>query len=133
MDENLLASCGDDRCVFFYDLRQQHSTSCLQAHSKEVNTIQFHPFERFLFVTASSDNTLALWDHRNVSTPLHVLRGHKAEIFSVTWNPVNRNILASAGVDRRVYLWDLNRVWVGGNCEVDWKDTSSGTSRRRTC
>ena len=114
MDENLLASCGDDRCVFFYDLRQQHSTSCLQAHSKEVNTIQFHPFERFLFVTASSDNTLALWDHRNVSTPLHVLRGHKAEIFSVTWNPVNRNILASAGVDRRVYLWDLSRVWIGG-------------------
>ena len=71
-----------------------------------MNTIQFHPQERYLFVTASSDSTLALWDHRNLSAPLHVLRGHKAEIFSASWNPTNKNLLASSGVDRRVMLWD---------------------------
>lgn len=106
----MLASCGDDCCVLFYDIRQPHSASKLRAHEKEVNTIQFHPQERYLFVTASSDSTLALWDHRNLSAPLHVLRGHKAEIFSASWNPTNKNLLASSGVDRRVMLWDLSRV-----------------------
>lgn len=109
-DEHVLASCGDDCAVFFYDIRQQSSVLRLQAHSKEVNTIQFHPHERFLFVTASSDNTLALWDQRNLASPLHSLKGHSAEIFSAAWNPTNPNILASAGVDRRVHLWDLSRV-----------------------
>ena len=106
----MLASCGDDCCVLFYDIRQPHSASKLRAHEKEVNTIQFHPQERYLFVTASSDSMLALWDHRNLSAPLHVLRGHKAEIFSASWNPTNKNLLASSGVDRRVMLWDLSRV-----------------------
>ena len=106
----MLASCGDDCCVLFYDIRQPHSASKLRAHEKEVNTIQFHPQERYLFVTASSDSTLALWDHRNLSAPLHVLRGHKAEIFSASWNLTNKNLLASSGVDRRVMLWDLSRV-----------------------
>ena len=109
-DEHVLASCGDDCTVFFYDIRQKKSVARLQAHAKEVNTIQFHPQERFLFVTASSDATLSLWDQRNTSQPLHGLKGHSAEIFSAAWNPINPNILASAGVDRRVHLWDLSRV-----------------------
>ena len=106
----MLASCGDDCCVLFYDIRQRRSASRLRAHEKEVNTVQFHPQERYLFATASSDATLALWDHRNLSAPLHVLRGHKAEIFSAAWNPANKNLIASSGVDRRVMLWDLSRV-----------------------
>ena len=109
-DSNVLASCGDDSRVFFYDVRQASSVASLQAHSKEVNSIACNPVERNLFATASSDHTVALWDHRNTSKPLHSLRGHTAEVYSLMWSPSNPTILASAGVDRRVNLWDLSRV-----------------------
>ena len=110
IDPNLLAACGDDRCVFFYDIRKSRSLQSLRAHSREVNAISFNPVERFLFATASSDATIALWDFRALEKPLHELRRHTEEIYSLAWNPVNANILASAGVDRRVMIWDLSKI-----------------------
>lgn len=75
-----------------------------------MNVISFNPVERYLFATASSDQTIALWDHRNLSKPIHSLIGHKGEIYSCCWSTFNPQILASAGVDRRVNIWDLSRV-----------------------
>ena len=109
----MLASCGDDAHVLFYDVRQAASVASLAAHAKEVNAVAFNPVEQFLFATASSDATVALWDHRNTSRALHSLVGHKAEVYSLAWSPASACVLASAGVDRRVNLWDISRVGAG--------------------
>mgnify|MGYP004733399033 CR=1 FL=1 len=109
-DRNLLASCGDDCRVLFYDVREAASVASLTAHAKEVNAVAFNPVEQFLFATGSSDATVALWDHRNTTRPLHSLLGHKAEVYSLAWSPSSASVLASAGVDRRVNLWDISRV-----------------------
>ena len=109
---DLLASCGDDCRVLFYDVRQAASVASLTAHAKEVNAVAFNPVEQFLFATGSSDATVALWDHRNTARPLHSLLGHKAEVYSLAWSPSSASVLASAGVDRRVNLWDISRVGV---------------------
>ena len=110
MDVNLLAACGDDCKVLFYDTREAHSITSLIAHDKEVNTIAFNPVERFLFATASSDASVVLWDYRNLSRSLHSMKHHTAEVYSLAWSPFSANIIASAGVDRRVMIWDLSRI-----------------------
>ena len=129
----MLAACGDDARVLFYDIRQAASVGSLTAHSKEVNAVAFNPVEQFLFATGSSDTTVALWDHRNTSRPLHALVGHKAEVYSLAWSPSSACVLASAGVDRRVNLWDISRVRVeeGVKSRSGWSCRRSRRQRGR--
>lgn len=105
----------------------------IQAHQKECNVIRFNPHEPHLFITASSDTTIALWDQRNSAFPMHVLEGHTGAVFSGVWSPFQRNILATSGLDRRVIIWDLNRVIEVVVFELDRGRTNGGRSRRWTC
>lgn len=82
----------------------------INAHSKECNVVAFNPFNETLFCTGASDATVALWDTRNTSHPLHYLEGHTDAVFSGSWCPTQPSILATSGLDRRVIVWDLNRV-----------------------
>ena len=109
-DSNEIAACGENSFVYFYDRRKAGSTSQLQAHKQAVNCIAFNPIERFLFATASSDTTVALWDSRNTTRPLHTLIGHSAPVTCLEWSPFNAGVVATGGEDERVFLWDLNRV-----------------------
>ena len=109
-DANVLGAVGDDGMLSLYDLRQNTASSNTSLHSKEVNVLKFSPFDANLFLSASSDNTAALWDFRNLRFPLHVLEGHSGAVFSGAWSPVMRNVVATAGMDRRVIVWDLNRI-----------------------
>lgn len=52
--ENVLASCSDDRSVIFWDIRHAKATQCFQAHSKEINSIAFNPYNEFLFITGNA-------------------------------------------------------------------------------
>lgn len=123
-DRHVLAACGDDQKVYFYDCRLARSITSLEAHKQEVNVISFNPVEKYLFATASNDQTVALWDYRNLESPLHSLVGHKGEIFSCTWNTANPHILASAGVDRRVHIWDISRVRDQIEYYLDWNEST---------
>ena len=93
-----------------YDLRQNAVIGNSSLHPKEVNVLKFSPFDANLFLSASSDNTAALWDFRNLRFPLHVLEGHSNAVFSGAWSPAMRSVVATAGVDRRVIVWDLSRI-----------------------
>ena len=109
-DGNELAACGANSYVFFYDRRKPGARLQLQAHKRAVHRIAFNPIERFLFATASADATVALWDSRNTTRPLHSLFGHGAAVRCLEWSPFNAGVLASGGEDERVCIWDLNRV-----------------------
>ena len=109
-DSNEVAACGENSFVYFYDRRKAGSAAQLQAHKQSVNCIAFSPIERFLFATASSDATVALWDSRNTTRPLHTLFGHSAPVTCLEWSPFNAGVVATGGEDERVFLWDLNRV-----------------------
>ena len=82
----------------------------VQAHGSECNVVSFNPFNDTLFVTASSDTTVALWDTRNTTHPLHFLEGHTDAVFSGVWSPHQPTLLATSGLDRRVIVWDLTKV-----------------------
>lgn len=110
LENNVVCAGGDDCNVFFYDIRQAHSTSVIQAHSQPIQAISFNPVERYLFATASDDKTIGLWDQRNTSRPLHSLVGHKGSVNVIQWSPFSTCILASGSSDCRVHLWDISQV-----------------------
>lgn len=75
-----------------------------------INDISFSPFNQYLYATASSDNTAAIWDLRRTDKSIHTLNGHSAAVTKVKWSPHHDCVLATAGYDRRVMVWDLSRI-----------------------
>lgn len=109
-DENLFASCGDDRKLMLHDLRQERPISIVEAHSQEVNSVDFNPFEAHLLLTASNDKTVSLWDIRNLAVKVHTFEQHRNDVVAARWNPSISTMYASFSADRRVNVWDLSKV-----------------------
>ncbi|ANB11486.1 Hat2p [Sugiyamaella lignohabitans] len=110
---NLLGSVSDDKSLLIYDTRDssnQPHLSVKEAHSEAVNSLAFSPFSRNMLATVSADQTVALWDMRNLSKTLHSLIGHNQSVTSVKWSPHIDGTIATAGTDRRVVIWDISRI-----------------------
>ena len=82
----------------------------IQAHAADINSIDFNPFDEYLFVTGSSDQTCAFWDLRNTSKSLHKFEGHTDEVMKVEWEPNNASLFASSSNDRKIRVWDINKI-----------------------
>lgn len=80
------------------------------AHTEEINSVSFNPFQEFLLLTGSADQTVALWDLRNLRERLHSFESHSDEVFRVQWSPFNETLFASSASDRRVHVWDLAKI-----------------------
>lgn len=100
----------DDCNVYLYDTRLAHWSDMIKAHNRPVLALAFHPVERFLLATASQDHTIALWDQRNLSNPVHSLVGHRGSVSSIEWSPFSTCVLASGSSDCRVNIWDISKV-----------------------
>ena len=115
LEENIFASCGDDRKMMIWDLRQQIPVFNIEAHVQEVNTIDFNPFNEYLILTGSNDKTCALWDLRNLKKKLHTFKHHINDVINVKWNPFIMSMFASSSSDRRVDIWDLSNIGNNNN------------------
>ncbi|XP_039451591.1 coronin-7-like isoform X6 [Culex pipiens pallens] len=58
----------------------------LVAHSDKIYIIRYHPLAKNVFLTASYDMTLKIWD-LDTLTEKYCLRGHTDQIFSFAWSP----------------------------------------------
>lgn len=54
--------------------------------------------------------TVALWDLRNLKLKLHTFESHQEEVLQLAWSPTNETIFASASGDRRINLWDVSKI-----------------------
>ena len=61
-------------------------------------------------VTAAHDWSIALWDIRKPSGPVHVFEGHKNPVQDIALAPGSSDRLASGGADKKLRLWDLNTL-----------------------
>ena len=109
-DCNLFVSCGDDKTIKIYDKRADRAMNSIIGHDAEINSIDMNPVCEFLYITGSSDKTVALWDLRKPEIKLHSFNYHKDAITNVKWNPRLGNIFASAGEDNKVLIWDLTQI-----------------------
>jgi histone-binding protein RBBP4 len=106
----LFASVGDDRKLILADIRQDKVINNIEAHSQEVNSVDFNHFNEFLILTASNDKLIALWDIRNLSVKINTFDHHKNDVVSARWNPNLETIFASSSADRRVNIWDISKL-----------------------
>lgn len=90
-----------------WDVRKNRSVRTLAAHTNEVLSCDWDKYSNH-FVTASVDQSLAVWDPRQLQTPLYVLTGHTFAIRRVKYSPHQSSVLASASYDMTVCLWDTS-------------------------
>jgi len=79
---DLFASVGEDRTILLWDTKENKKspTNVINGHLEEINTIDFSPFNEYLFLTGSSDKTIGIWDLRNTSKRLHTFEGHTSDV-----------------------------------------------------
>ena len=69
-DPNMVGSCGDDRLICLWDVREGNRSKPVkiveEAHAGDVNSLEFHPMNEFLLASGGSDKVVKLWDMRNL-------------------------------------------------------------------
>lgn len=113
-DPHMICSVSDDLALVLHDTRSKSASKNVlkvdKAHFKSIESCAFSPLKAEVLATGSSDCSIKIWDTRNLSTPLFILRGHKGSVNVVRWSPHYESLLASSSPDRRVMLWDLNKT-----------------------
>ena len=67
------------------------------------------PFDDKLLITGGGDNTIKLWDLRNMKTKVHSFENHSDEVIKVEFSPFNTAIFGSSSKDRRINIWDISK------------------------
>jgi histone-binding protein RBBP4 len=80
------------------------------AHNQKCNCLAFSPHSEASLATGADDNTVKLWDLRQLQRPIHALEWHRDAVFQVQWAPHNPSIIGSSGGDRRLHIWDLTII-----------------------
>lgn len=79
------------------------------AHTDEVYSLDFSPFNEFLFASGSGDKSISVWDMRNLTHSFATFNGDKNSVIKVQWSPFTSTILGSCGYGRSVDIWDLSK------------------------
>ena len=80
-DENVFGSVSDDKNLKIWDMRTKGEPVCsVIAHTEEILSLDFSPFQDSLALSSSVDKTVKLWDLRKLGTVVHTFEGHKDEV-----------------------------------------------------
>ncbi|GAA5906824.1 WD40 repeat domain-containing protein [Sporobolomyces salmoneus] len=120
--DSFLAANGSDQ-VKYYDrdgaelgefvkgdmyIRDLRNTS---GHVSSVSSLSWHPTNPSLFLTASSDSTLRIWDKTNRRQSKSVIvvkskeRGGKTKVTSCCWSKPDGKLIAAANEDGSLMVW----------------------------
>ena len=102
---SILASCGTDRTVILYDLRQASPLSKLVLQMKS-NQIAWNPMEAFNFAVANEDHQVYLFDMRKMSQALNVLKDHVSAVLDVDYSPTGAE-LVTASYDKSLRIFPV--------------------------
>lgn len=118
----VLLTCGHDRRVIFWDLRNMSSpVKTIGGHSHWVTCAKYNPFHDQLVLTGGSDNLVNLWRVTSCSsTPwvddddtmsgdapdvkVRTMDQHEDSVYSVAWSVADAWIYASLSYDGRVVV-----------------------------
>ncbi|XP_010433073.1 PREDICTED: WD-40 repeat-containing protein MSI5-like [Camelina sativa] len=110
-------SVGDDSCLMLWDARTGTNPAMKveKAHDADLHCVDWNPHDNNLILTGSADNTVRVFDRRNltsngVCSPVYTFEGHKAAVLCVQWSPGKSSVFGSSAEDGLLNLWDYDRV-----------------------
>ncbi|KAJ0076064.1 hypothetical protein Patl1_33494 [Pistacia atlantica] len=110
-------SVGDDSCLVLWDARTGSSPAVKveKAHNADIHCVDWNPHDVNLILTGSADNTVHMFDRRNltsggVGTPVHVFEGHSAAVLCVQWSPDKSSVFGSSAEDGILNIWDHEKI-----------------------
>ena len=111
-EENVLASCGIDKSIRFWDIRENSKNPpkiIKNAHNSDVNVISWNTIRNHLFASGGDDNTFKVWDLRYLDEPpITEIKWHTGPINSIMWDPFDESQLAVCSEDNRLSVWDFS-------------------------
>ncbi|KAJ4831114.1 hypothetical protein Tsubulata_010628 [Turnera subulata] len=88
--EDEFCSVGDDSCLILWDARVGTSPAVKveKAHNADLHCVDWNPHDDNLILTGSADNSVRMFDRRNltsngVGAPVYKFEGHKAAVLCV--------------------------------------------------
>ena len=139
LDGKWLASGGDDAIVMIWQIKHQGSAAfsstfggsptheqwgcvhMLRGHSSNVLDLSWSPNRRYL-ASCSVDNTIVIWNARDLPQKVTVIDGHQGLVKGLSWDPVGK-FIASQSDDRSIRIWRTS----------DWKEAKTITEPFRMC
>ncbi|KAL3639766.1 WD-40 repeat-containing protein msi4 [Castilleja foliolosa] len=110
-------SVGDDSCLILWDARTGSSPAVKveKAHNADLHCVDWNPNDVNLILTGSADNTIRMYDRRNltsggVGSPVHIFEGHTAAVLCVQWSPAKASVFGSSAEDGILNIWDHGKV-----------------------
>eukprot|EP00455_Lapot_gusevi_P055504 TRINITY_DN9028_c0_g1_i5.p1 TRINITY_DN9028_c0_g1~~TRINITY_DN9028_c0_g1_i5.p1 ORF type:complete len:227 (+),score=21.49 TRINITY_DN9028_c0_g1_i5:31-681(+) len=93
------------------------SDFAFEPHSGPVYSLAFSPFHRSLFLSASSDSSLRLYNILKTK-PIMSLQPSSTYLFDACWSPTRPAVFAAASADGRLHIFDLSQSRVGSVLSV---------------
>ncbi|KAJ0606352.1 putative transcription factor WD40-like family [Helianthus annuus] len=86
-----------------------------KAHNADLHCVDWNPSDENLLLTWSVDNTLHMFDRRNltangIGSPIHIFENHKAAVLCVHWSPDKSSVFGSSAEDGVLNIWDHNKI-----------------------
>uniref|UniRef100_A0A0E0FRZ9 Histone-binding protein RBBP4-like N-terminal domain-containing protein n=1 Tax=Oryza nivara TaxID=4536 RepID=A0A0E0FRZ9_ORYNI len=105
-------SVGDDSCLILWDARSGTGPAVKveKAHGGDVHCVDWNLHDVNYILTGSADNSVRMWDRRNLGSggagiPVHKFEGHKA-----AWSPDKASVFGSSAEDGFLNVWDHEKV-----------------------
>lgn len=95
-----------------YDTKKgfKKAAICVEAHEKEIFSIDFSYDHEFLFVTGGEGGILNLWDLRKTDKSLSLLSNTGESILRAEWSPTTEGIFMTSGEDKKISFWDCKKI-----------------------
>ncbi|XWS16226.1 hypothetical protein CRYUN_Cryun34aG0067000 [Craigia yunnanensis] len=110
-------SAGDDSCLILRDARAGSSPAVKveKAHNADLHCVDWNPHDTNIILTGSADNTVHMFDRRNLSSggvgsPVHIFEGHSAAVLCVQWSPDKSSVFGSSAEDGILNIWDHEKI-----------------------
>ncbi|KAL4369700.1 hypothetical protein GQ457_05G035180 [Hibiscus cannabinus] len=113
-------SVGDDSCLILWDARAGSTPTIKveKAHKADIHCVDWNRHDTNLILTGSADNTIHMFDRRNLSSggvgsPVHKFAGHSAAVLCVQWSPDKSSVFGSSAEDGILNIWDHEKMGKG--------------------
>ncbi|OMO66274.1 hypothetical protein COLO4_30660 [Corchorus olitorius] len=84
-----------------------------KAHNADIHCLDWNPHDANFILTGSADNTVHMFDRRNltsggVGSPVNKFEGHSAAV--LCWSPDKSSVFGSSAEDGILNIWDYEKI-----------------------